>query len=436
MAFSSAPRSASRSAPPLGLSEPRSGESKAETSHEHVLPSRYPRDVRLVAIALVMAACGGRAVSERATRAAPAAEADPMQAWAELDPRGRDYLDKLASVPPERRDAMAIAFLKSGNLTCPSVAMSLPCGGIEQRMPAPLPSADLADPCLRRQIAVWALDQLDGASIARELPDVARALAGARAPELDFPRILIEKVEDTELLVELIGKANEAGHDELADRSIERVPRENLRRLATEFGVNAAFEAVALDLLDEDMDRREWRFLLRKLRLETRLRLIEIFASRLAASDPERRQAATYIVRLAADCPARVAAFDVLEPVAPQLAKGLAENGGWNGRACFALRREGPSSPAIRALVSDKGLRVERYSDHPNDDTEDRVWTLHEKNDDAFEMPYADELKEVLSACDDSECHVPGTTIRFRFTLSPDHRKLEAIERYERLGGC
>ena len=347
--------------------------------------------MRLAGLALLVAACSGP-VAERAAKTEPSVTHDPMAPWKALEIRGRNYEAKLASIPEDQRRDMAIAFLREGDVGCKPVTMSLPCGEQEYRFPPVLPSHDLTDGCLRRRIAIWALEQLDGDTILRELAAVAKTLVRLRPPETELPRLVIEKVESPASLARLIGIANEAGHEDLADQAVARVPDKYLEDLAFEHGVDAAFEAVIRDRV-ELSDKEQWKsFLSHPLRRDTGLRVIEQLR---AEGDAELDLVAMFA--LTRDCITYVAGKDVIDRAASQ--SFTTPSGGWQLHACVALRTEGAASPELRGLISPQGLRVEVYKDHPNDDDEDRVWHDHRKNDASFKMPFAEELKDVLADC-------------------------------------
>lgn len=381
--------------------------------------------MRLAGIVLVAAACSGSS-GERAVEPAPEVEADPMAAWKALKIRGRDYEPKLASLPEEQRRDMAIAFLRDGNFTCRALEMNGRCGEIEVRLVPVVAGDDLGDGCLRRAVALWALDQIDGETLRARLPDVARELVKLRRPEAELPRRVIEKVDDASLLVELIGLANQAGHHELADGTVARVDDDQLPELAFKYGVDAAFEAVIQSGRLDEKRAKLGRKRNRDLRRETRLRLIAYWADRAADEDDAADDAAHQIDLLVSDCPTAIAAMDAIGSDGIRLDPP--------DRICVALMRGGAESAELRSVVSPDGLDVQQHKDDPLDDRKDVVWNTHLPNDAAFRMPFADELVKALPDCDSSECSVPGTTVRFRLGFAG--RELESIERYERLGGC
>ena len=125
----------------------------------------------------------------------PADPAAALALWKKLAPTGADHLDKLASIPddPAVRQPMARALLEAGNFDCDQVVEYEECG-IESREWKELdPAADLANPCLRRRLAVWAIEQAAPADLAA-LEAKLVAMAGLEAPEEDIPRALAGKV--------------------------------------------------------------------------------------------------------------------------------------------------------------------------------------------------------------------------------------------------
>ena len=152
----------------------------------------------------------------------PTSPAAALALWRKLAPTGKDYLDKLASIPsdPKVREPMALALLADGNLACAEVVDYDECGLQRREWKELDPSADLADPCLRRRLALWAIAQASGADLATIQPNLT-AMAGLEVPEQEIQLALAHKMagddvpESLELAVDEALDA--AGREETID---------------------------------------------------------------------------------------------------------------------------------------------------------------------------------------------------------------------------
>jgi len=102
----------------------------------------------------------------------PRDEADARALWAELKPTGKTWEGVVASLPdvPQLRRLLAKALLAGGNLHCEALENEGSCGEDDYRW-RPIPEdAGLDNPCLRRELAVWALEK--GKLSARDLEAV------------------------------------------------------------------------------------------------------------------------------------------------------------------------------------------------------------------------------------------------------------------------
>src|SRR5207244_853767 len=80
-------------------------------------------------------------------------------AWKKLAPTGADYARTLAAIPddPEVSRPLASAILRDGNFECKEVEESGACGEDHLEWKTIDPAATLDNPCLRRKLGLWAL---------------------------------------------------------------------------------------------------------------------------------------------------------------------------------------------------------------------------------------------------------------------------------------
>lgn len=179
-------------------------------------------------------------------------DADALALWQRIAPTGADWQSKLFEVPggPIAK-ALAIALLRAGNVACVRNVPTTTCGPIHD-VAQPDDAATLADPCLRRQLALWSLDQLDDADL-WALPDVARALATLPPPESELVERVMQKAEDDpdqDGHLALIAYATRAGQGEIAGAHLGSLDEAHLITAVERDRI-----ASALDVLSADAHR-------------------------------------------------------------------------------------------------------------------------------------------------------------------------------------
>src|SRR5262249_15230978 len=114
-----------------------------------------------------------------------ASDAEALALWAKIAPTGADWDDKLEEVPtnlPVAR-SLAVALLREGNFACrPAPATTHNCVAAPIEVDPPAKTATLTDPCLRRLLALWAIDQLEPDDTAN-IRDSLLAIASLPSPE-------------------------------------------------------------------------------------------------------------------------------------------------------------------------------------------------------------------------------------------------------------
>ncbi len=176
---------------------------------------------RSTLVALVAAGCGaGRTaapptveIAHHATRgelvAAPDLDLEAgARMWRALAPTGATYEQVLASIPaePELRRSMAVALLREADFACNDTVEEWGCADSWQVL-APLdPAATIDDPCLRRFLAVWSLQQLEPDD-AISLGEVMVDLASMPMPEDALPRAAFDVAPDDGLRLRMLAAA-------------------------------------------------------------------------------------------------------------------------------------------------------------------------------------------------------------------------------------
>jgi len=157
------------------------------------------------------------------SKASASTDADALRLWREIAPRGDDWEAKLEEIPVDSDIAqqLAVALLREGNFHCvPKVAASRCTSSVPVDLEAPPWDATIDDPCLRRLLALWAIDTLDE----EDLPAVAdalRAIAAIPPPESQLVAAALDTYPEQEQdrRLELLAIAFAAGHRELGNCS-------------------------------------------------------------------------------------------------------------------------------------------------------------------------------------------------------------------------
>jgi hypothetical protein len=171
------------------------------------------------------------------SRLALTTDADALAVWRRLA-LARDQADLVWEIPEgDWRLPLAGALLRSGGFVCPAARMGPIC-----RPSARLPPRALADPCARRELALWSLDVVAAEGAAASVADVLRAIARDPAADGALVRKAVSAAEpDRQLHQQLIG---------IAWRARPR-QRDELLVAIARYGGDTAFLAGLVGGLDE-----------------------------------------------------------------------------------------------------------------------------------------------------------------------------------------
>jgi len=178
-----------------------------------------------------------------------ASDADAIALWKRIAPTGEDWDVKLGEVPTPIAHQLAIALLHEGNLTCvPPQPIVQQCALPPIDLGDPAPSATIAEPCLRRWLAVWAIGQLDDGDLPA-IHDSLLALAAMPPPETQLVAAALNFVPSDQgaLKLELLGLATAAGHADLASSSVGGLDIAMLTEAATKLHIDGAVEVLSAE---------------------------------------------------------------------------------------------------------------------------------------------------------------------------------------------
>jgi hypothetical protein len=172
-------------------------------------------------------------------------DADALALWKLIAPTGEDWEQKLDEIPAEVARPLATALLREGNFACKPAPPPVPCSKAPPDLGDPAPDATLADPCLRRMLALWSLAQLEPEDLPKVL-DALRAIAALPPPESQLVSRAINAVAEPEqdLRLELLGIAQAAGQYELVAGALSSLDEDHLERAVTDHHIGAALDVL------------------------------------------------------------------------------------------------------------------------------------------------------------------------------------------------
>lgn len=176
-------------------------------------------------------------------RVALATDADALAVWAQIAPTGFDWESKLMEVPEPAARRLAIALLRGGNFTCAKPAPPSDCAAPVFQVPEPAHAAGFRDPCLRRLLALWSIEQLGEADLIHVV-DAYTAIAAIPPPESQLLVAMLRSVPESEQawLVELIATASRAGHREVVTTGLSQLEPDSLVTALTRHHISGALD--------------------------------------------------------------------------------------------------------------------------------------------------------------------------------------------------
>lgn len=358
-------------------------------------------------------------------------DADALALWDRIAPTGADWSDKLDELPDDAdiAEKLAVALLAAGNFTCVPAPAAGTCNRVQVDVPEPRHDATLADPCLRRVLAIWAIGQLDGDALTAAR-DALRAIVAIPPPESELVaaalRALPEADHDGRL--ELYALAFRAGHRELVNGMINSLDEPHLIEAVQKHHIDGA-----LDLLTAETHSAVFLAAITDERLHPQARIQSISELVDASSDGTLGKAArTAIVRAtkSASCPVAAAAAQFLVrsgerkfgPARPRTTKPAAILRTLCVLASYeaGLRADEPSY--LLGYVPKQGLELvtTKYDEYNEVDTDgdgdphtERSAVLVPR--DEVLLPEVEDLVRAFENCTDTTCRSEDREFRFGF---------------------
>jgi hypothetical protein len=361
-----------------------------------------------------------------------ASDADALELWKQIAPTGADWELRLGEVPSDQdlQKRLALAVLREGNFACHPTSNCVNDASLEAE-----PGATLSDPCLRRELALWALDRLDD-SDASQIEHELVALAGLPPPEEELVREAfgLVPVGRDDLLLSMMTAARSAGQGEVADESLQWLSEAALHEVAARLHSNGA-----LHLLDPATARAAFLAAISdaQLSVSTSVAAInDLVALESHALPKDLRAALIHAVKdprcevAAAAARALASAGDHRFEPRPANRSVAAALRALCVMAAFSQDVVG-ADPALRTFVSRVGLQVFDHAtitDEPDNPAGEFIAPAE-----LVALPFLEELGGALEHCTGTTCR--GDGLRFELTLDPD-RTLRRIERFAEPTAC
>jgi hypothetical protein len=429
-----------------------------------------------VVLAAAAIACGGPTPEPRPAiprRAEPPPQPQPPPAapalvhpdtaaidWSALDPRldvqldaawrslgidGENWMDRVETIPrdpPAVRRAMASYHLRGGRFWCPTVQRTSGCATRSTFLP-PSPTADIDDPCLRRDLALWALDQIPEEDIDGPLYAAYVELIKLRAPERELNQRALERLGDGTWLSEnALWESMAAGNDEFVEANLDKLSPLRLVNAAREYHIDAALLALEpaahLDTYVAALDQADLRF---TTRVTVARRLVELLRDPAALPERARADALTDLRDFVRDHDVDCAVAGLAARLLPDPGKVVRRRPRTDDDvarlACTLLHAAGPRGAHWRRAITRHELTVINHLEDPTHDPP--AWTETETRSPGafFILPFATELERALPNCTDNVCRVPDSDVYFELELRRERNtglRIHTIHRHERLG--
>jgi hypothetical protein len=366
-------------------------------------------------------------------------DADALALWQQIAPTGADAEQKLEEVPGDFTEALAIALLHQGNFTCVPPAPP-PCSRAPLDVPDPADDATLADPCLRRVLALWSLAQLDPEDVPK-IRDALRAIVAIPPPESQLVAAALRALPESDVdgRYELLGIAWKAGQHELVNGALSGFDETKLADATLKLHIDGA-----LEILSAEVQRGVYLKAIadEQLASATRTQAIAELAATADTLAPDLHAALIALTR-SPDCVVAAAAARTLEthgdarfvPRRPRSARPAAILRGLCVLASYETLQRADEVSLVPTYLPPRGLELvtivydpynEVDTDGDGDPHTERTIELISR--DLAVLPEADDLIVAMHHCTGTTCRSDDHEFRFVFRSGLLWR-LEVVDR-------
>jgi len=368
-------------------------------------------------------------------------EADALALWRQIAPTGADWSDKLDELPDDGpiSTQLATALLRGGNFTCPPTPAAGQCGAPID-VPEPAPTATFDDPCLRRLLAMWSLEQIEESDL-DSVFDALKGIAAIPPPESQLIASAFKAVPEAAQTrrLELFGIAFAAGHRDLVNPMAGTLEAPQLVGALQKHHIDGA-----LDVLTIDQHRPLFLAAVTDEKLDPAARsqaMVELLAAEpTMAKDVH---AALVTATRSASCSVAASAARQLVlrgerrfgPSRPRSTTPAAMMRAMCVLASYEQQQAADEASFLIGYVPPKGLEVVTVTYDPYSETDDdgdgdphtvRTSQLVPRTD--VTLPELEDLVRALAHCTGTVCKSDDR--EFRFTFKGDQlARLEVVER-------
>lgn len=170
-----------------------------------------------------------------------------LAVWRRIAPTGADWEDKLQEIPAAAARPLAIAVLHGGRFSCTRPATG-DCARPAYEVDPPADTAGFDDPCLRRLLALWSIDQVEDGDLAT-VKDALLAIAALPPPESELVAAAIHAVPETDqdTRLALIAKAWRAGQRDLVGNPIGALDEPHLFAAVRDHHIDSALDILSAE---------------------------------------------------------------------------------------------------------------------------------------------------------------------------------------------
>lgn len=376
-------------------------------------------------------------------------EADALALWKQIAPTGIDWEPKLDEIPEDGPIAsqLGLALLHGGNFTCVQPQPKRDCPmRVAPDIEPPPDGATFDNPCLRRMLALWAIEALDDADLPAA-KDAIKAIAALPPPESQLVASALDAfpATDQDLRLELRGIAFAAGQRELVNTKLADLDDAHMLDAALKLHIDGAY-----DLLTAQTHRAAFLSAITDDKLHPSARVTAMIELVTLDDGPMPRDVKAAVIKAtkADDCTVAAAASRVLvqrgdkkyapgkprAKTAPPMMRALCVLASFES----LLRADEPSY--LLGYVPAKGIDLVKVVYDPYSDTDadgdgdphtERTLTAVPR--DEVVLPEVESMISAFHSCTGSVCKSDDYEFRFGFKPGPGGdlllQRLEVIER-------
>jgi hypothetical protein len=374
-------------------------------------------------------------------------DVDPLAVWQQIAPTGADWEAKLEEIPADHPIAhkLALALLREGNFTCAKPPSPADCGRPAIDVDPPADTATLADPCLRRMLALWSIAQLEDDDIP-QIKDALRAIVAIPPPESQLVSAALKAVPENDVAtrMELIEIAWKAGQHDIVNGALSGLDVPQLIDAASKLHVDGA-----LEILSAEANRDVYLHAVTDELMTPTARAQAIVD--LVATDPDKLapdvKAALVAAMKSPSCPVVAAAARALDqhgehkylPRRPHTSKPDAMVRGICVLASYEQLQKSDEASLLPTFLPAKGLELAKVVYDPYNETDadgdgdpHTVRSIDLVPRDQAVLPEIEELTRALHNCKGTICRSAEHEFRFTFKALGGELVLSRLEVVDR----